>query len=301
MLPLLRIIPVGGVFFAIMIVVLALNPPGDSSAPRSGAARGSLVDANAHPEWRQFLLHAAIRRADELERLRDLPDTPVRIPPAVVEEPAAVVATPVDMAPAVRPPVDIAPVDTVPAAVSPAPAAPAEPTIAPAPEPAVTITEAPVVPPPANDLPIAVAGLPQERADAGPNGDAGSAAASPETSIHVDIGVRSVTELLPATAEPDIAAHSPAAMISPIPLPPQRAKPAQATTSKPVRRVRRARATPKAAPRGAPKAAQKPAAAPAPTNLFEILFGPLQPQRQQAGSDGAAPAGDGAQSAVTQR
>jgi len=297
MLPLLRIIPVGGVFFAIMIVVLALNPPGDSRAPLSATARGALVDANAHPEWRQFLIHAAIRRADELERLRDLPDSPVRIPPAVAEEPAAVAAAPVDRAPAVRPPVDIAPVDTIPAAAPPAPVAPAEPDVAPAPEPAVTITEAPVVPAPANDVPIAVAGLPQARADAGPNGDA----ASPDASIHVDIGVRSVTELLPVTAEPDVAAHSPAALIAPIPLPPQRAKPAQETKSKPIRRVRRAKAAAKGTPKNAPRAAQKPAAAPAPTNLIEILFGPLQPQRQQAGSDGAAPGGDGAQSAVTQR
>ena len=81
MLPILRIIPVGGVFLAIMILVLALSPP-DGSHPRrvSGVmpARGPLQPIEEHPEWRQFLIVAAVRRADELSRLRDLPDTPVR-------------------------------------------------------------------------------------------------------------------------------------------------------------------------------------------------------------------------------
>lgn len=90
MLPLLRIVPVGGVFLAIMIVILALNPPGDSRPPLSWAAtsaRGALASASDHPEWRQFLIHAAVRRADELERLRELPDTPARVPEATIEVP----------------------------------------------------------------------------------------------------------------------------------------------------------------------------------------------------------------------
>ena len=80
MLPFLRIIPVGGVLFAIMIVVLALEPPGGphtALTPAPMPAGGALMQANEHPEWRQFLMQAAVRRADELSRLRELPDTPV--------------------------------------------------------------------------------------------------------------------------------------------------------------------------------------------------------------------------------
>jgi len=81
MLPILRIVPVGGVFLAIMIVVLSLSPPGGSRMGMPTAllsARGPLMPTDEHPEWRQLLMLAAIQRADELSRLRDLPDTPVR-------------------------------------------------------------------------------------------------------------------------------------------------------------------------------------------------------------------------------
>jgi hypothetical protein len=81
MLPILRILPVGGVLLAIMILALALNPPGGlhpSLTPAVMAARGALIQAGDHPEWRHFLILAATRRADELKRLRELPDTPVR-------------------------------------------------------------------------------------------------------------------------------------------------------------------------------------------------------------------------------
>src|SRR3972149_4926218 len=81
MLPFFRIIPVGGVFLAIMIVVLAHEPPGGSHTaltPAEMPARGALMRMNEHPEGRQFLILAAVRRSDELSRLRELPDTPGR-------------------------------------------------------------------------------------------------------------------------------------------------------------------------------------------------------------------------------
>jgi len=69
----------GGVLLAILSLVLALSPPDGSRAPLSGAmvtGRGDLADRDRQSEARQYLIHAALRRADELNRLRDLPDTP---------------------------------------------------------------------------------------------------------------------------------------------------------------------------------------------------------------------------------
>lgn len=92
MLPILRILPVGGVFLALLIFVLAQTPPGTRPLPlaagTSVTARGPLLDRNDHPEWRQVLIQAALRRADELLRLQDLPDTPVQTAPPQIEVPA---------------------------------------------------------------------------------------------------------------------------------------------------------------------------------------------------------------------
>jgi hypothetical protein len=97
MLPILRVIPVGGVLLAITILLLALNPPGDPRGHLTGAG-GALIAREQHPEWPQFLLLAAARRAVELNRLRELPDTTVRsVPPQAppqAEQPPAVAAVP---------------------------------------------------------------------------------------------------------------------------------------------------------------------------------------------------------------
>jgi hypothetical protein len=77
MLPILRLIPVGGVTLALVILMLALNAPGGSRPPLPRdmmPARGALIVGADHPEWPQVLIRAALRRADELKQLRQLPD-----------------------------------------------------------------------------------------------------------------------------------------------------------------------------------------------------------------------------------
>ena len=85
MLPILRIIPIGGVFLAILLLVLALDAPERMHTQWASPLtpmRGPLISADDHPEWRQLLMRAAIRRAGELARLRNLPDKPVLAMPA---------------------------------------------------------------------------------------------------------------------------------------------------------------------------------------------------------------------------
>src|SRR5665213_284364 len=97
MLPNLRLVPVGGVFIAIVILVLDLvlerpGAPRESIAQIDPPARGVLMASADHPEWRQFLALAAFQRADELERLRELPDSPPPLPKAKDDDGLQVVA-----------------------------------------------------------------------------------------------------------------------------------------------------------------------------------------------------------------
>ena len=97
MLPIFRILPVSGVLLAITLLALALNPPASMHAhltPGVVPMRGAMIEQSAHPEWRQFLLLAAIRRTDELNRLRELPDTAVRAASARTDEAPAAPAAP---------------------------------------------------------------------------------------------------------------------------------------------------------------------------------------------------------------
>ena len=108
MLPLLRVLPLGSVFLSALIFLLAATPPRRPALPDAlGPARGPLIDAAEHPEWRQFYVQAAFKRADEIEHLRDLPSTPTRMP---------VVAQPEAQKPAIQP----APAKEIVAAVAPA-------------------------------------------------------------------------------------------------------------------------------------------------------------------------------------
>ena len=161
MLPILRILPVGGVLLAILILILALTPPGEvrrALAPTVVAARGPLINRNEHPEWRQFLIRAALRRADALDRLRDLPDTPLRMEA-------------------------ITPVPSEPAAT----ATPSQESVPPSDAPPVK----------AQDAPLIVADLPTEHpsADPGPDDITGTINELPGATMPIDIGETSSTEL----------------------------------------------------------------------------------------------------------
>jgi hypothetical protein len=267
MLPILRILPVGGVLLAILIFLLALTPPGGvrHALPDTALeARGPLIDRDSHPEWRQFLMQAALQRADELKRLRDLPDTPSMQMQRAPEAPAHTeivipIPAPVTRTEAPVPRTEEIPPQQPPANVTAASApVPSEP----APEPAPT-EAAPAIN--AAGAPRVIAALPSERGETDPEAEdvTGTINEFPGATIPIDIGETSSTELpvvLPEERPPVIRT-------------PERAKPARDSRHKPAQRTRRAKAGPKVAPKPQP---------PAQLTLFEKMFGPLRAHQRPA-------------------
>ena len=96
-LPILRTTLLGSVFLTLALLAgFALHEPARPHLSHVVApARGPLIETNEHPEWKQFLVQAAFRRADELERLRDLPASPMIIEAAI--EPAIIKAENVEV------------------------------------------------------------------------------------------------------------------------------------------------------------------------------------------------------------
>jgi hypothetical protein len=84
----------GGVL-AILALLAGFAAPAPSTLARPlPPARGPLIEAGQHPEWKQFLVQAAYRRADELGRLRRLPSAPTITPVATPTVPVRVAELP---------------------------------------------------------------------------------------------------------------------------------------------------------------------------------------------------------------
>lgn len=238
MLPLLRIIPIGGVGAAVLILVLALSPPREPRhgvSPEMVLARGPLIDRSEHPEWPQFLILTAFRRAGELLKLRDLPDTPTVTDPIVLprERPAI----------ALTPPPSAPPPDSgVESAAKALDVARREDLAPPAPPATTDIVRAPAADTAAPAAPAAtdtrVAVLPQERPAIEPDRDTttGSISASNDTTtIPVDIGETSSTELpivLPPERPPVLRVIERSSHLAPRKRAPRRAR----TAARPAKR-----------------------------------------------------------------
>ena len=268
MLPLLRVLPLGSVFLSALIFLLAATPPRRPALPDAlGPARGPLIDAAEHPEWRQFYVQAAFKRADEIEHLRDLPSTPTRMP--VVAQPEAQKAA-IQLAPAKEIVADVAPAVPAPEKSSDAPAIPAKeitPTHQALPGADVAAPVAPAVvaetagPPLPLVPPQQMAGLPSEPEIAESDNITG-ALDNPAIAATMPIGETSSTEL-PLVMPPESTA----------PLPVPRPKAGALAKTPHTLGPRTGKRPVRAAKRPAAPAAKQQAQATAKTNSFRSLFG----------------------------
>ena len=191
MLPILRVLPIGGVLLAILILILALTPPeGRVPAVRDTAleARGPLIDRNEHPEWRQFIMQAAFRRADAVIGLLNLPSRPTRLPEIVVPLPA-------------NPGITITPADTERTAAGKASSAAAPMQVAS--RPAATTDTQPETPP-----------APAAAADPQPTAPPAPAAAEPPAAA---TDTPAIAALAPAPAPDNAPVTTPAPLATPLP------------------------------------------------------------------------------------
>src|ERR1041385_5760265 len=78
MLPLLRLLVVGGVCLAFLALLMGLSVPGAtlSRALYDPEVRGFMVRSDARPELRHMRIVAATRRAEEIDRMNPLPGAP---------------------------------------------------------------------------------------------------------------------------------------------------------------------------------------------------------------------------------
>src|SRR5215831_19315830 len=77
MLRVIWILPGGCALLAIIILALSfrtLDRPQSQSMPNLPQTRFAVIELGEHPEWRQFLVLSADRRANELNKLREMLD-----------------------------------------------------------------------------------------------------------------------------------------------------------------------------------------------------------------------------------